>query len=207
MPLARSSTEACVSQRSAIQEQPATPQPRIRPACVPVPSWSQYRRARRPAEFFRADVEALHHVTRREGKVEAFILLGLVEEAELDGVELQFDGQLVDGGLQGKEAGNSAGTAHGGWCADVAPDEAGSGAQVGDAVAVGRGLAAALRVIVQERGMVERVVHQRDELAVWRGAEADRCWVRGRWPTFWNIMSRVTTSLTGRPRLRAAAQR
>ena len=32
-----------------------------------------------------------------------------------------------------------------------------------------------------------------------------RCWVRGRWPTVWNIILRLTTSLTGLPSCRAAA--
>jgi hypothetical protein len=80
-------------------------------------------------------------IVAKDIPVEAFILFGGVEETELDGVELLFDCQLVDCGLQGEEVGNSARTAHEGGRADVTANEARGGTQVGDAIAVGSGSA------------------------------------------------------------------
>src|SRR5580704_9612097 len=56
--------------------------------------------APRPAEFLRAYVEALHHVTGREGQIETFIFLGLIQDAQLDRIHVELDGQLVHRGFK-----------------------------------------------------------------------------------------------------------
>src|ERR1700689_4997983 len=130
-------------------------------------------RALRPTEFFGAHVETLDEVARREGQVLALVDLRLIQQAELDRIHVELDGQLIYRRLEREKTRHGARTAHGSWGANVAPDQAGSGTKVGRAVAVASGLAATLGVVVEDRGVIERVMHERDEFAVRRGPETD----------------------------------
>ena len=128
-------------------------------------------RALRPAELFRAELEALEQMPRGERNAHRLVDLRLVEDAELDRVDLELIGQLVHRRLGGVEPGHRAGAAHGGRRADVAPGAAERHAQVGHAVLERRRLAAVFVVVVEDRRVVDVVVLERDELAVGRGAE------------------------------------
>ncbi len=89
-------------------------------------------------------------MARGERDAEALVEGGLIEEAELDGVDVELEGELVHGGLQREEAGDGAGAAHGGGVADVAAGEAAGDEQVRRAVDEGRDLAASFVVVVEE---------------------------------------------------------
>ena len=145
-------------------------------------------------------------MARRERNAQRLVDFRLVEDAELDRIDLELIGQLVHRRLGGVEPGHRAGAAHVGRCADVALGAAERHAQVGHAVLERRGLAAVFVVVVEHRpcGRRSRAGARR---ACRRGVapRRTRCWVRGRWPTVWNIILRLTTSFTGLPSCRAAA--
>ena len=69
----------------------------------------------------------------------ARIVFGVVDEAELDGVDVEFFGELVEGDLEADAAGGFAGSSHPGAHAEV---------QVDDIVAGGERLA-----VVEECGL------------------------------------------------------
>ena len=123
-----------------------------------------------------------------------------------DGVHLELDGELVHGGLEGEEAGDGAGAAHGRGRADVAADEGGGDGEVGGAVEEGRGFAAVLADVVERGrcGCGSPAGARRACRRAWRrGACAAGCAGDGR---RWRTSScGETVSLTGRLSVRAAA--
>ncbi len=103
-----------------------------------------------PAELFRADLETLFKVARGEGLAVGLVGEGVEAEAELHGIHVELEGELVHGGLQREEAGDRAGAAHRRGRADVAFDQRRGDAEVGRAVEEGRGFAAVLADVVDE---------------------------------------------------------
>ncbi len=126
-----------------------------------------------PAEFIRAELETLLVVAGGEWLAVGFVDQGVVRYAQGDGVHLELDGQLVHGGLDGKEAGDGTGAAHGRGGADVAADQRRGDEQIGCAVEKGSGLAAVLVDVVGEGGVIAVVLMEADELAVFGGTDAD----------------------------------
>ena len=131
-------------------------------------------RALRPAEFFSAGLIALAEALAGEGAdgAEAFVLLGVIFEAQVKRVEVELDGELVHGGLEREKAGDDAGAAHGRGRADVHGDEGLVGGEVFAAIEHGGDAGALLDVGVDEGGGLQDVVLDGEELAVGRGAEA-----------------------------------
>jgi hypothetical protein len=119
-------------------------------------------------------------MTRGEWHVGAFVPFGVVDEAKLEGIDLELVGQLVHASFESVEAGDGARSAHVHGRADVAMDEAAGDFEVGDAVEVRRGLAAAFVVVVELAGDVEVVVAQGEQLAFGGGSELDV--LLGAWP-------------------------
>ena len=133
LPSALSSTVASQGMRSASHEHPATPQPRMTPSRFIDPTSG----VRRDQPNFSAPV--VRHSTRwrdRKRQVVAFIDFRLVAQPELDRVEIQLDGQLVNRGFGRVNSGHRAGAAHRGRRADMAAYQAGGNAQVGRAVGI-----------------------------------------------------------------------
>ncbi len=89
-------------------------------------------------------------VARREGHVLAFVDLRLIQEAQLDRIHVEPDGQLIHSRLEGEQARHSAGPTHGGRGADIAANQARGSAKIRCAVAVAGGLTATLGVVVED---------------------------------------------------------
>ena len=105
--------------------------------------------------------------------VAAGVFLGIVDEAELDGVDLELVGELVHGALEGGGAGGFAGGALVGGDADVHVDHAVAG-DVGLRVVEEVGEAGgAFEEVLHDGGVHDDVVLDRQELAFGAGAEGD----------------------------------
>ena len=77
-----------------------------------------------PAEAFGGLGVALAEMFAGPGMALAWIFFGVVDEAELDGVDVEFFGEFVEGDLEADAAGGFAGGAHPGAHAEVQVDEA-----------------------------------------------------------------------------------
>ena len=107
------------------------------------------------------------------GTVLVGIVVGIVDEAELDGVDVELFGELVHGDFEDGGAGGFAGRAHVGGDADVHVDHGGRG-RVGVAgVEHARGQDDGLEEVFHDGGGHGDVVLDGGEFAVWRSGEAD----------------------------------
>ena len=103
----------------------------------------------------------------------ARIFFGVVDEAKLDGVDVEFFGEFVEGDLEADAAGGFAGGAHPGAHAEVEVDHVVAGGER-FAVVEECGLAGgALDPVRDERGVAGGVVLLEEELAVGGGGEFD----------------------------------
>ena len=183
--------------RSAIHEQAATPHPTVNPSRFIEPTCG----VRRDQPNFSAPaLETLDHVPRREREVQPLVLLRLIEQPELHRIDVQFDGQLVDRRFQA----NKPGTAPGPRIDVGVPTFRRARPEVrGGSACCRRTASPPCSFPCSHRASTcDSPCHGSARRAC-RPASRQRmrCTVRGRWPTFWNSIPRVTTSFTGRPRL------
>ena len=103
----------------------------------------------------------------------ARIFFGVVDEAKLDGVDVEFFGELVEGDFEADAAGGFAGGAHPGAHAEVERDDEVAGGER-FAVVEQRGLVGgAFDPVGDEGGVAGGVVLLEEELAVGGGGELD----------------------------------
>ncbi len=126
-----------------------------------------------PAEAFGGLGVALAEMLAGPGMTLARVLLGVVDEAKLDGVDLEFLGEFVEGDFEADAAGGFAGGARPGAHAEVELDERLAG---GERFAVVEELGqagGAFDPVGDERGVASGVVLLKEELAVGGGGELD----------------------------------
>jgi hypothetical protein len=127
----------------------------------------------RPAEALGADLVALHQRAARERPVLALVDLRLVAAAQLDRVEAQRVGQLVDRGFEREDAARLAGPAHERRGADIERQQPVAGAEVRARVHEPRGAGQGLDELLIAAGLAGPLMDQAGELAVGRRAEGD----------------------------------
>ncbi len=112
-------------------------------------------------------------MARRELRVVALILLGVVEKAELERVQVQLFGQFIHCRLEAVEAGHCTRAAHIYGRAHVAAHHATGDFEIGHTVDVGCGFATILVKVVELRSQVYVVLAKRQQLAFLCRSETD----------------------------------
>ena len=103
----------------------------------------------------------------------ARVFFGVVDEAKLDGVDVEFFGEFVEGDFEAEAAGGFAGGAHPGAHAEVEFDEGVAGGERFAVVEECGQAGGAFGPVGDERGVAGGVVLLEEELAVGGGGELD----------------------------------
>src|SRR6185503_837679 len=126
-----------------------------------------------PAELFGAEFKTLEQVSRRKGQSGTLIDLGLVQDAEFDGVDVELPREFVHRRFRGVKTGDSAGTAHVRSAADVSLGAPKGDAQIRHTILERRALAAILVMSVKYRTRVDVIMVQRQQLAFARSTQSN----------------------------------
>ncbi len=172
---------------------------------APVRHGARARVALRPAEALGALQVAVAQRLGGQLLVRVLVAVGdVVAQAQLDRVDAGRVGQLVHRGFERVEPQHRARRPHVGGRVGVELGELVGEARVGAVVEQARPVDRVLLVVLEGRGLLHGVVHDRGQLAV-GSAPSDTVWiVSGRWPKV-NIWSRVSTTRTERWRSSAAS--
>src|SRR5262245_37694381 len=126
-----------------------------------------------PAELLYAECKTFKQMARREWKSQSLIDLRLIDDPKFHWIDLELMRHFIHRGFSRVQAGHCARAAHIGAAADVSLRAAERNAQVRYAVMKRSRLAAIFMVRVEHRPLIDVIVLQRDQFALWRCADTD----------------------------------
>ena len=124
-----------------------------------------------PSEPFARYAVALFQILARPRLLRVFVDIGVIADAKLHRVDLQFVGEFIERRFERIGPGILSGSAHGCWSSDIHSHRMVRNANVRTAIQKSGCCATALDEFVHRRGLHSGVVGHRGESAVLAGAE------------------------------------
>ena len=125
-------------------------------------------------KFVGGDLVALLEILAGPWEIGGGVFVGVVDDAELNGIDFQRDGEFVEGGFEGEGAGAFAGGAHEGGGGVVEADDFVGKVDVGAVVEQAAGAeGGGFEVVGEEGGILHDFVADGGEFGVGRGGEGE----------------------------------
>src|SRR5689334_17761664 len=126
-----------------------------------------------PSEPFTGHAVALFQILARPRLLRMLVDIGVVADAKLDRINLQFVGEFIERRFERVSPGIFSGSAHGCWSRDIHAHSMVGNADIWAAIQKSRRCATALDELVHRRGLHRGVMRNRRELPIGAGPELD----------------------------------